>query len=279
MIDETAAEISGMQTHSSSIISIRAAEALRELLERDYATIEEFIRDLDRNSAALRRADPSHASLYSTQHKIVNRVSESEPSSLGAAKQELTTAIEDTVQSIEVGKESAAELAAEYLQDDVRILTHDYSSTVIRAIEIAASGGALLDVVVPEARPRLIGRKTARELASLDNVDVTLIVDNAAGSMLATCDLLLIGMTCVVDDTLYNRIGTFPLVVMSNYLNVPAYATGSSEKVISGNFRFENDYRDAIEVLLEPSEGFRIENPAYDATPVALFDDILTGHS
>jgi len=29
-------------------------------------------------------------------------------------------------------------------------------------------------------------------------------------------------------------------------------------------------------VMLEPAEGFAIENPAYDATPMRLVDEVIT---
>ena len=51
---------------------------------------------------------------------------------------------------------------------------------------------------------------------------------------------------------------------------------GSSTKLIDGGFAFENDHRLASEVLREPAEGFDVENPAYDATPTSLLDEIVT---
>jgi translation initiation factor eIF-2B subunit delta len=76
MIDETVEEISEMQTHSSSVVAVRAARALKELLDREFANVAEFERDLDRNSSVLRRANPSHASLLSTQRRIVETVTD-----------------------------------------------------------------------------------------------------------------------------------------------------------------------------------------------------------
>ncbi|MFT4933151.1 MAG: translation initiation factor 2B subunit (eIF-2B alpha/beta/delta family), partial [Natronomonas sp.] len=52
MIDETIEEIREMQTHSSSVVAIKAADALRELLDRDFATVEEYERTLERNGSA-----------------------------------------------------------------------------------------------------------------------------------------------------------------------------------------------------------------------------------
>lgn len=276
MIDETVAEIEGMQTHSSSVVAVKAARALSELLEREYATVEEFVRDVERNSSVLRRANPSHASLFNVQRTITRDLNEADPDTVEEGKAVLETAIEGMVERIEGGKKRAASHTAELIEDGMTILTHDYSSTVNAAIERAVDGGVSVSVYVTEARPRLAGRKTARKLGEIDGVEPTLIVDSAAGTYLHECDFVLMGMDCLVSDTLYNRVGTYPIAATAADLDVPMYVTGSGAKLIDSGFVFENEYRPTSEVLLEPVEGFAIENPLYDATPVRLLDGIIT---
>lgn len=274
MIDETVAEIQEMQTHSSSVVAVKAATALRELLDREYSSVEEFERDLEHNTGALRRANPSHASLHNAMRRVAD-------GTLGAAesveegKATLGSVIDTVVEHIETGKHLAAEHAAETLEDGETVLTHDYSSTVLEAIESASAHGTRLTVYVTEARPRYLGRKTARTLAGMDHVEPHLVVDSASGYFLAECDRVVIGMDCIVEDVLYNRIGTYPLVATAAREGVPVTVVGSSTKVID-DFRFENDIRPGSEVMLEPVEGITIENPAYDATPVELLDSLIT---
>jgi translation initiation factor 2B subunit (eIF-2B alpha/beta/delta family) len=276
MIDETVEEIQEMQTHSSSTVAIKAAEALRELLDREFVTVEEYVRSLDRNSSALRRAQPSHASLFNTQREIVTRVEEADAESVEEAKDVTEQAIDGVVEEVEHAKHEAAQQAVELLPDESTILTHDYSSTVLEAIELAAQEGHHLDVYVTEARPRYLGRKTARTLASIDRVNATLIVDSAAGHYLDECDRVALGMSCIVDDTLYNRIGTFPIAATAAELAVPVSVFGASAKIIEEGFAFENEFRSPSEVMREPAEGFEVANPAYDATPKHLLDSIVT---
>jgi len=275
MIDETVEEIREMQTHSSSVVAVKAARALEELCEREFASAEEFERALERNSSALRRANPSHASLVTTQRAIVSMVGDG-AESVDAAKDRLREAIDDVVEQVETAKRRAAGNAVEYVEDGTTILTHDYSSTVLEAIERAVADGAYLDVYVTEARPRYLGRKTARVLAEYDRIDTHLIVDGACGHYLPDCDRVFLGMDCIVGDTLYNRIGTYPLVATAAEADVPVTVVGSSAKLVGEGFRFENDFRSPSEVLLEPAEGFAVENPAYDATPTRLLDTIVT---
>jgi translation initiation factor eIF-2B subunit delta len=276
MIDETVEEIREMQTHSSSVVAVKAARALEDLIEREFASVEDFERDLERNSSALRRANPSHASLVTTQRAIVSMVQDADAGTTGEAKAALGEAVDSVVEQVETAKRRAAENAMDFVEDGATILTHDYSSTVLEAIEQAVSDGRYLTVYVTEARPRYLGRKTARVLAEMDRVDAHLITDGGCGHFLPECDRVLLGMDCIVDDTLYNRIGTFPLAATAAQADVPVTVVGSSAKLVGEGFRFENDFRSPSEVLREPAEGFSVENPAYDATPTDLLDAVVT---
>jgi translation initiation factor eIF-2B subunit delta len=280
MIDETAEEIRSMRTHSSSVVAANAAHALEELLDREYPSVEAYLQELEHNSSALRRANPSHASLVTTQREIVEAVRDADPETVDAAKARTEGAIEEVVSTIETAKHGAAEEAASTLRDGQAILTHDYSTTVLEALEAAARDGAHLEVYVTEARPRHLGRKTARVLGEIDRIETTLIVDSAAGHYLSEVDQVLVGMDCIVEDTLYNRVGTYPIAATAADQDVPVAVAGSSAKVVEEGFRFENDYRPDSEVIREPPEGFHVGNPAYDATPIRLVDALYTeaGH-
>jgi translation initiation factor eIF-2B subunit delta len=276
MIDETAEEIAEMRTHSSSVVAVKAAEALRDLLDRDYPSVDEYLRTLERNSSALRRANPSHASLHNTQCQIVNAVQDADPDTVDAAQEETATAIDRVITAVERGKDAAAERAAAVLADAGSLMTHDYSTTVLSAIERAIGDGAEFTVYVTEARPRYLGRKMARHLAAFDAVDTHLLVDGASGQFLPEVDRVVVGMDCIVDDQLYNRVGTYPLAATADHVGVPVTAVGSAAKLVEGGFAFENEERSPSEVMREPADGFTVENPAYDATPVELLDSVVT---
>ena len=276
MIDETVEEIEQMQTHSSSVVAVKAAEALRELADAEFPTVEEFVRSLERNSSALRRANPSHASLHNAMREVVEAVTGADPESVAAEKDELVAAIDSVVERVEEGKRRAAENAVDIFEDGTTVLTHDYSSTVLEAIERAAHEGAHLEVYVTEARPRYLGRKTVRVLSGIDRIETHLIVDSAAGHFLPECDRVVTGMDCIVDDTLYNRIGTYPIAATAADVGTPMTVVGSGAKIIESGFAFENEIRSPSEVMREPAEGFAIENPAYDATPTRLLDSVVT---
>lgn len=275
MIDETIARIREMQTHSESTVAVDATRALAELLEREYVGVEDFERDLERNAGALRRANLSHALLHTAMKETMRGVV-GETDTVEEAKALLEEVIEREVETIENSKHEAAANVAERLDDGETVLTHENSTTVMEGLRRAVEAGKEFTVYVTETRPRYIGRVTARELAAFDAVDTHLITDGAAGHFLSECDRVLVGMNCIVDETYYNRIGTFPLVTTAEYVGVPVTVAGASRKIVDDGFAFENDMRSATEVLQEPAEGFVVDNPAYDATPLELVDTIVT---
>lgn len=276
MIDETVREIKEMRTHSSSAVAIKAAAALHSLTERDARTVEEFLSTVERNARMLRQANPSHASLHSTMHQIVDEANSADDESVEEAKSTLARVIDENIDRIERATDRAAAAAMDVIGDGDRILTHDFSTTVLAYAEHASAADRHHEFVVTEARPRVMGRRMARHLADLDEADVTLIVDSAAGHVLEDVDRVLIGMDCIVDGVLYNRVGTYALAACAHREGVPVSVIGAETKLIDRGFVFTNDYRSSVEVIREPTPEFAVENPAYDATPMELVTSVIT---
>lgn len=276
MIDATAADIREMRTHSSSVIARRAAEALLSMDPTEYRTVDEFLQDVERNSRVLRQANPSHAWLQSSQWAIVDALRERNLADPAEAADALDAIVSETIVSIESATAEAGAAAATSLDLRGPILTHDYSTTVLAAIEGALEREDHLSVYVTEARPRLMGRRMARTLGAIDGLDVTLIVDSAIGEIMPECNRVLTGMNCIVDGELYNRVGTNPIVRVANANDVPVASLGAAAKIVDEAFSFDIEYREAVEVIREPSPEFSVTNPAYDATPTSLLDAVVT---
>ena len=276
MIDETVRQIEEMESQSASVVAVQAARALRELAERDPPTVEEFVRLVDQNSSALRRANPSHAPLHTTQKRIVEAVTDADVDTVEEAKETLLDAIDSVVTEVESSKQLAAEHAAELVDDGDVLLTHENSSTVMATLEAVLDAGTEFDLYVTESRPNFLGRRTARQLRDRDGVDVTLIVDSAAGYYLSECDRVFVGMNCLIDERMYNRVGTYAISATANDQEVPVTVVASSAKFIGSGFAFQNNFAPASEVMLEPADGFEVANPRYDVTPTRLLDTVVT---
>lgn len=137
-------------------------------------------------------------------------------------------------------------------------------------------------VYVNETRPLLQGaRLTAWELDQA-GIDVTLICDNMAASLMAdgAVDLVIVGTDRVTrNGDVVNKIGTLNLAVLCNHYHVPFYvacpsstydpATASGDQVVI-------EERDAHEVLGDQAARVGVYNPAFDVTPAALVSAIIT---
>lgn len=276
MIDDTVRQIETGQIQSPSIVAAEAAAALHELSTREYHTVEDFMHSLVSNSRALRQANRTQAILYTTQQRIIAEVNESDPTTVEEAQTRLDSVIENVVNTVESSKQQAASEAATLIDDGDAVLVHEHSSTVIATLETALESGMTLQLFVAESRPRCTGRKTAREFAERDGVSVTLIPDGAIGYYLAEIDRVFVGMNCIIDETVYNHVGTYPIVATAAAETVPVTVVGAATKFIGSGFTFSNEFGPSPEVLLEPAEGFDVGNPRYDGTPTRLLDTVVT---
>lgn len=276
MIDETVQEIERMQTQSSSVVAVKAAQALGSLADNDCNNLSEFYRLVEQQSRAIQRAKRSHAPLYTTQQRIVEAVTGSDAETVAEGTERLREAVEEVVTELQASKERAAERAADLIGDGDVLVTHGNSSTVMATFDAALAAGTTFEVYVTEARPRFLGRRTARDLGPLEGVDVTLIADSAAGHYLPGCDRVFVGMNCLVNDTMYNRVGTYPIAATAADAGTPVTAVASSTKFVGSGFDFQNSYRPASEMMHEPVEDFEVANPSYDATPTRLLDSVVT---
>ncbi|MFW6080182.1 MAG: S-methyl-5-thioribose-1-phosphate isomerase, partial [Gemmatimonadota bacterium] len=138
-----------------------------------------------------------------------------------------------------------------------------------------------------ETRPVLQGsRLTAWELARA-GVDVTVIVDGAAGSLLrrGEIDLVITGADRIAaNGDVANKIGTYPLAVLADRHDVPFYVavpTSTIDPECPDGDAIPIEGRDPDEVR----RGFGrptappdvpVRSPAFDVTPAELVTAIVT---
>ncbi|MQA00378.1 MAG: S-methyl-5-thioribose-1-phosphate isomerase [Dehalococcoidia bacterium] len=147
--------------------------------------------------------------------------------------------------------------------------------------------GLVRHVLVDETRPRLQGaRLTAWELAQ-HGVPHEVIADGAAASLMAGGEVaaVIVGADRIAanGDTA-NKVGTYGAAIAARYHSVPFYVAAPLSTVdpatpSGGAIPIEE--RDASEVLAVDGhpvapEGTRARNPAFDVTPAALIDGIVT---
>jgi methylthioribose-1-phosphate isomerase len=181
------------------------------------------------------------------------------------------------------------------IPENARILTHCNAGalatggmgTALAPIYLAHEAGRAVRVYADETRPLLQGsRLTVWELQRA-GIDVTLIPDVVAGSLMkrGEVDLIIVGADRIAaNGDVANKIGTYPLAVLAKHHGIPFYVAAPSSTVDRSTATGDDiviEERDADEVrrgfgvLTAPADA-RVLSPAFDVTPAALITAIIT---
>jgi methylthioribose-1-phosphate isomerase len=184
---------------------------------------------------------------------------------------------------------------ATLVPEGARILTHCNAGglatagygTALGVIRAAHEAGKKVRVLADETRPFLQGaRLTAWELMH-DGIDVTLIADVAAGSLMrrGEIDLVVVGADRIAaNGDVANKIGTYSVAVLAKEHGIPFYVAAPWSTVDlacpdGGHIPIEE--RDPSEVTelfgtRTAPAGVAVLNPAFDVTPSGLIAAIVT---
>ena len=192
--------------------------------------------------------------------------------------------------------EAISELGFSLLRPGCGILTHCNAGhlavskfgTALGPIYMAQQQGYSPRVYCDETRPLLQGaRLTAYELTKA-GIDVTLVCDNMAATLMAQkkIDFVFVGCDRVAaNGDVANKIGTLAVAIIAKYFKVPVYVFAPTSTIdldcVSGS-EIIIEERPAFEVTdmyyskpMAP-KGVRVYNPAFDVTPAALIAGIVT---
>jgi len=184
---------------------------------------------------------------------------------------------------------------AQLLANDSGVLTHCNAGalacvgygTALGVIRAAVESGKTIRVYSDETRPRLQGMKlTCYELMQ-DGIDVTLIADNMAASLMRAGKIqaVVVGADRIAanGDTA-NKIGTYSVAVAARYHSIPFYVAAPMSTI---DMNLENGEGIPIEERSDEEvthiDGIRIAptgvktiNPSFDVTPAELVTAIIT---
>lgn len=182
------------------------------------------------------------------------------------------------------------------LQPGMGILTHcnaghlavsEYG-TALAPIYLGQEQGYSFKVFADETRPLLQGaRLTAYELQKA-GVDVTLLCDNMAASVMqkGLVQAVLVGCDRVaMNGDTANKIGTLGVAILAHYYNIPFYVLGPTSTIdpdtpcgtsIVIEERNPNEVTDMWYTHRMAPPGVQTYNPAFDVTPNNLISAIIT---
>lgn len=159
--------------------------------------------------------------------------------------------------------------------------------TALGVVRAAWEQGKKISVVVPETRPFLQGaRLTAWELVK-EGIPTTLVTDSMVGYFMqkGEIDCVVVGTDrTAANGDVANKIGTYTTAVLAARHRVPFYVAAPTSSI---DLRCptgaqipieERGTREVTHILGQQIApiGVRVANPAFDVTPHALVDAIIT---
>ncbi len=187
------------------------------------------------------------------------------------------------------------EYGASLIKDGDTILTHCNAGalatggmgTALAPIYIAQAQGKSVKVFADETRPLLQGaRLTTWELQQA-GIDVTLICDNMAATVMkqGKINLVVVGADRIAKNgDVANKIGTYGLAVLAREHNIPFYVvapTSTLDLSLEDGSQIPIEERSADEITCgfgkrTAPEGINVYSPAFDVTPHRFIKAIVT---
>jgi methylthioribose-1-phosphate isomerase len=187
------------------------------------------------------------------------------------------------------------ELGAAFLARGSRVLTHCNTGalatggygTALGVVRRAWADGRLAHAYCTETRPWLQGaRLTAVELAA-EGIPCTLVVDGAAAHLARTAGVawLIVGADRVAaNGDVANKIGTCTLAAACRAFGARIMVVAPRSSIdfgLASGESIEIEHREPLEIWRatgapQPPAGLLIENPAFDVTPAAFVDVLVT---
>jgi len=139
------------------------------------------------------------------------------------------------------------------------ILTHSYSSTVLESIS------SVNKVKVLESRPKKEGRITARKL-SKKGIEVEYWIDAAMYKALKNVDCAIVGADTISKEGFLNKIGTTPLALISDSLDLSLYVVADTSKVLSSKIPAPKGESHPPEEVWDDGHDIIVKNDYFELT-------------
>ncbi|MCS7097219.1 MAG: S-methyl-5-thioribose-1-phosphate isomerase [Candidatus Methanomethylicia archaeon] len=162
-----------------------------------------------------------------------------------------------------------------------------YYGTALSVLRFAWKNGKKIKVFIAETRPQLQGsRITAFELKR-EGIPVILITDNAIGFLMKRGEInkVVVGADRILTDgTVYNKIGTYTVAILSKVHEIPFYVSAPSSTFdftskIDDVIIEERDPEEVTKIMLKyriAPKGIKALNYAFDITPPDYVTAIIT---
>ncbi|MEM3609788.1 MAG: S-methyl-5-thioribose-1-phosphate isomerase [Candidatus Anstonellales archaeon] len=186
-----------------------------------------------------------------------------------AAKKSFLESINKFFEINERNLQKIAHFGSQLISDDMTVLTHCHSNTVMAILKNARNLDKKFKVICTETRPVGQGYITAEELSS-HGIATTLIVDSAISMYAKKVDICFVGADAItVTGDLINKIGTRLVAEICKVYSIPFYSATELYKydpITRFGIIEKIEFRDKKEIIGNKKVKYNVENPAFDVT-------------
>ncbi len=275
-IDKTVKDIKSLKIQGASKIREKAVTALVKSVALSKASSpERFRKEFLSNTKKLFFARPTEPALRTALRIFKKSIAKKDLS-----VEEMKKIIRTTDENYELERKNAMKQMARYgarlIPRGSIVMTLCHSHSVVETLIKAKRN--IAKVYCCETRPLYQGRITAKELSDA-GLDVTLIIDNAASTVLKDCDFFFTGADAfLADGDIVNKIGTNQISILCDKYDTKHYCVCSTHKFEPGTFFGKEEpieQRAPSEILKKKSSKIKIMNPAFDRTDSGLIEGIV----
>ncbi len=180
------------------------------------------------------------------------------------------------VKSLAAAGERIAKRAAGLVEEDMTVLTHSYSRTVLDGLTAAARTRKSLNVICTESRPAGEGISLARRLHET-GIEVTVVTDASVYRVMNRADLVMCGADSVMADGFVNKTGTALLALAARERGRPLYVLCGTQKFLPRGWTATPERsRPADEIVSADMAGILVDNRYFETTPLDLVRGVVT---
>ncbi|MGA2784091.1 MAG: NUDIX domain-containing protein [Candidatus Bathyarchaeia archaeon] len=231
-------ELARDRIHGASFLGHRAIELLQATAKASQANEpDQLFSHLLLVSSRLRKAQPAMANVWNLTGHLLHLI-ESKRNSVPVEefKRLVAEHSQKILEQAEDAAEDASRSTAHILPEDGIVLTHSYSSTVYRAVELGFKSGKAFQVYATESYPGMEGERLAEDLIAL-GVPVKLIADSAVNSIISHLNLVLVGADSVLQNgSLIHKIGTRKIAIAAKRHGIPVWSVCETTKFSVADF-------------------------------------------
>ena len=291
-VDQMCEAIKVLRVRGAPLLGAAAAFGIALAAYHSKASSKEkLLAELGTAATAIKQTRPTAVNLFWAADRVLTRArsfqGKTEELKAFVVAEAQKIADEDAAQNHAIGKNGA-----ELVKDGDTILTHcnagelcavEYG-TALGVVRAAWEQGKKIKVIADETRPLLQGARLTTYELMRDGIPVTLITDNMAGYVMSKglVNLVIVGADRIVQDAVFNKIGTYGVAVLAKEHHIPFYVAAPKS-----TFDLAHKAADVVIEERKPEEvthiggvqiaptGVKVFNPAFDATPLKYVSGII----